>query len=112
MALPDVGGRSPHRIRMVVDLPAPFGPRKPKISPRDTSSETLSTAVKSPKRLTRFSKRTAGPWASGCTGRLLFPHQRNEDVFERGLDLLVLERRQRLELLRRGYFGIEKQVQV
>src|SRR6476469_6249574 len=52
---PDVGVRSPQRIRMVVDLPAPLGPRKPKISPFATWSETWSTATKSPKRLTRSS---------------------------------------------------------
>ena len=39
------------RMRMVVDLPAPFGPRKPTISPRFTSNETLSSALKLPKRL-------------------------------------------------------------
>ena len=35
-------------IEIVVVLPAPLGPRKPKISPRGTSNETPSTAVKSP----------------------------------------------------------------
>ena len=38
-------------MRIVVDLPAPFAPRKPKISPSPTASETRSTAVKAPKRL-------------------------------------------------------------
>ena len=38
-------------MRMVVDLPAPFAPRKPKISPSLTVSDTRSTAVKAPKRL-------------------------------------------------------------
>src|SRR5665811_1195256 len=33
VALPLVGRIKPSRVRMVVDLPAPFGPRKPKISP-------------------------------------------------------------------------------
>ena len=45
---PEVGSDSPARMRMVVVLPAPFGPRKPKISPRRTWSEMPSTAVKSP----------------------------------------------------------------
>ena len=33
MAVPEVGRSSPHSIRIVVDLPAPLLPRKPKISP-------------------------------------------------------------------------------
>jgi hypothetical protein len=37
-------------MRIVVVLPLPFGPRKPKISPLGTSKSTASTAVKSPKR--------------------------------------------------------------
>ena len=40
-------------MRMVVDLPAPLGPRKPKISPRAMWKLTWSTATKSPNRLTR-----------------------------------------------------------
>ena len=32
-------------MRMVVDLPAPFGPSTPKISPRRTVSETSRTAT-------------------------------------------------------------------
>ena len=31
---PALGRNRPHRMRMMVDLPAPFGPRKPMISPR------------------------------------------------------------------------------
>ena len=46
-------------MRMVVDLPAPLGPRNPKISPLPTWSETWSTAVKSPNFLTRLSISTA-----------------------------------------------------
>src|ERR1700686_2259 len=98
IARPEVGGNSPQRIRMVVDLPAPLGPRNPKISPRFTSSETRSTAVKSPKRLTRFSIRTAGPVVSGGTTSLLLAYQRDEYVFKRRLDLLIFERCHRGEL--------------
>src|SRR5713101_8309164 len=36
---------------MVVDLPAPFGPRKPTTWPRSTAKETWSTAVTPSKRL-------------------------------------------------------------
>jgi hypothetical protein len=51
-AVPDVGGMSVVSMRMRVDFPAPFGPRRPKISPRPTENEISSTAVKSPNRLT------------------------------------------------------------
>ena len=34
LAQPSVAGRNPVSIFMVVDLPQPFEPRKPKISPR------------------------------------------------------------------------------
>jgi hypothetical protein len=57
VALPSVGGRSPVSIFMVVDLPQPLEPRKPKISPRSMDRVTWSTAVKAPKRHVR-------PWAS------------------------------------------------
>ena len=49
--LPECGAIAPVSIRMVVVFPLPFGPRKPKISPRATSKSMPSTAVKSPKRL-------------------------------------------------------------
>src|SRR5437867_5592891 len=54
---PEVGLSSPAMMRMVVVLPAPFGPRKPWISPGATSRLTSSTAVKAPYLLTRFSTR-------------------------------------------------------
>ena len=44
---------NPASIRIVVDLPAPLGPRKPRTSPRRTENDTLSTAVKPPKRLVK-----------------------------------------------------------
>ena len=50
-AVPAVGIMKPASMRIVVDLPAPFGPRKPSTSPRPTLNETSSTAVKLPKRL-------------------------------------------------------------
>ena len=49
--LPASGSRKPVIIFMVVDLPAPLGPRKPSTSPRTTSSDMPSTATISPKRL-------------------------------------------------------------
>src|SRR5258708_7398541 len=53
------GSLSAHRdvsILMVVLLPAPLGPTRPKTSPRCTSSERALTAVKLPKRRARPSK--------------------------------------------------------
>ena len=44
VAEPDEGGRYPVSIRRVVVLPAPFGPRKPIISPFVTEKETSRTA--------------------------------------------------------------------
>jgi hypothetical protein len=43
--VPDVFLRSVVRIFMVVLLPAPFGPKKPKNSPSCTLNEILSTAL-------------------------------------------------------------------
>src|SRR5579875_194856 len=48
-AVPPVGARKPAIIRMVVDLPAPLGPRKPSTSPRPTAKLTSSTATIGPK---------------------------------------------------------------
>src|SRR3989304_5299994 len=59
-AVPDVGASSPHSMRIVVDLPAPLLPRKPKISPRATSNDTSSTATNAPKRRVRWRTSIAG----------------------------------------------------
>ena len=48
--VPAVAGDTQPIIRIVLLLPAPFGPRKPKASPRSTSRSMASTAVKLPKR--------------------------------------------------------------
>ena len=53
-AVPDVGGSSVTIIRISVDLPAPFGPSRPKISPSSTAKLIPLTAVKSPNFLTMF----------------------------------------------------------
>ena len=45
---PRSGVRSPSTHSIVVVLPAPFGPIKPKISPGWTSNETSSTATVRP----------------------------------------------------------------
>src|ERR1700741_3177749 len=53
--LPLVGLSRPAMMRMVGVLPAPFGPRKPWISPGATERLTPSTAVKDPYFLTSVS---------------------------------------------------------
>src|SRR5580704_14423138 len=77
VALPEVGSSNPHSIRMVVDLPAPFGPRNPNISPRRTSRFTRSTATKLPKRFTRSRISTA---LSGM--RLRFSYQCDKHILK------------------------------
>src|SRR5438132_8890001 len=49
--LPPVGRKRPSISRMVVVLPAPFGPRKPKVSPARTEKEALSIPRRRPYRL-------------------------------------------------------------
>ena len=71
-------------MRKVVVLPAPFGPSKPKISPRQTSKLIWSTAVKAPNLFTRswasimvsrrsLSARGVCRTVLGETGAALFP---------------------------------------
>ena len=48
---PEVGGINPVIIRMVVDLPAPLGPRNPSTSPFSTVKETPFTATFGPNDL-------------------------------------------------------------
>src|SRR5258705_9570870 len=58
---PSLGGMKPVIMRMVVDLPAPFGPRKPSPSPRSTLNEMPSTARLAPKAFTSPSIFIMGP---------------------------------------------------
>src|SRR5688572_18617186 len=51
-------------IRMVVVFPAPFGPRRPKITPRGTWKERESTAGNLPKTFETFSSSIAGVMGS------------------------------------------------
>jgi hypothetical protein len=46
-------------MRIVVDLPAPLGPSRPKISPAGTSSVTSSTARNVPKAFTMLRRAIA-----------------------------------------------------
>ena len=48
LAVPEEGGINPVNIFIVVDLPAPLGPRKPRISPCATEKFRPVTAGKSP----------------------------------------------------------------
>src|SRR5262249_46631967 len=53
-------------MRIVVVLPAPFGPRNPRISPRSTRKLTSSTAVSRPYRLVRCcTSITTNSWRMG-----------------------------------------------
>ena len=66
-------GASKHEImEMVVVLPAPFGPSRPKIEPRTIENDTPSTAVMSPNRFTSPSAVTMAGAGSDVTapGRL------------------------------------------
>src|SRR5262245_46516072 len=58
--VPPVTGETQPIMRIVDVFPAPFGPRKPKASPRWRSKSIPSTATKSPKRFTR-----SRAWMSG-----------------------------------------------
>ena len=51
VAVPEVASASPSRTRSVVVLPAPLGPRKPRIDPDRTPKLSPSTATVSPYRL-------------------------------------------------------------
>ena len=51
--VPESGVLRPAIDSTVVVLPAPFGPRMPKISPSSTEKDTPSTAARSPYRLVR-----------------------------------------------------------
>src|SRR3954462_8874142 len=74
VAVPREERTNPSSILMVVVLPAPLGPRGPKISPFSTSKETSWTArtglPQKPTRkvLERFSART-----TACGGKLYAP---------------------------------------
>src|SRR5215218_11441920 len=67
LAVPVVGVTRPSRVRRVVVLPAPLGPRKPTTVPWSTSKLRSSTATMSPKRL-------VSPWmVMAAIGLLLRP---------------------------------------
>ncbi len=57
-ARPPVGASIVLRMWKSVDLPPPFGPSTPKISPSRTSNDTPESATRAPYRCTRFSAAT------------------------------------------------------
>src|SRR6478752_487149 len=66
LTLPDVGASRPRIIRIVVDLPAPLGPRKPVTRPGSTTKSIASTAFllcpfSEAKRLVSWWARIMGP---------------------------------------------------
>src|SRR5947209_6998282 len=63
IAVPEVGARKPVIIFIVVDLPAPLGPRNPSTSPRGTVNEMSSTALSGPKCLTRCRISSIAGWS-------------------------------------------------
>src|SRR2546422_7978996 len=93
---PVVGGKTPARMRIVVVLPAPLGPRKPTISPRSTRKEIPATASTAPKLLVRPLTSIIGVRLTTCdsrndasaslpglgTGRVLRPARLREDARE------------------------------
>src|SRR5690349_3204464 len=74
-ARPEVGRSSVQSTEMVVVLPAPFGPRKPKTSPACTSKLTPLTAVNAdlpwPYCLTRSLTSTTGGWPLGVSAAVV-----------------------------------------
>src|SRR5437764_1102931 len=54
VAVPDVAVRKPARMRMVVDFPAPLGPRKPTTWPFSTENDTSRTATAPARRAPRL----------------------------------------------------------
>src|SRR2546430_3153050 len=92
---PFVGYNRPSSILTVVDLPEPFGPSKPKTSPRWTSKSTLSTAfaLGRPQKSLKIFVRpwTATMVSAGCAWR----------VADCGLSTAVII--QRLSRLRRQF---------
>src|SRR4051794_36499434 len=89
-ALPPVGRASVQSMLMVVVLPAPLGPRKPKTSPAATSKLTPRTASRSPNALrssrtsTAFIRSLYGERGVGGDGIALRVERRELGEGERG----------------------------
>src|SRR5580704_12654095 len=85
------------RMRIVVDFPAPFGPRKPTISPRFTSKLILSSARKDPKVFVRSLAEIIASFAiqgpGGLTGGMRDSGVRSEPRWEDASDTCTLAHR-------------------
>src|SRR5256714_2506405 len=68
---PDVGRTAPMIAFSVDDLPAPFGPINPTISPRSTVNQSPRTAVTAPCRTSSCSTASAGSLTVGLLHRAL-----------------------------------------
>src|SRR5450759_3075338 len=79
---PAVGARIPQSMRMVVDLPAPLGPRNPKISPLLTSKDTRFTATKEPNRFSRSFTMTAWSGLRMAGTAFLVGENGDKDILE------------------------------
>ena len=79
---PLVGRIRSSRRRIVVVLPAPFGPRKPTTSPGSTVNDRSSTACTAPKCFVNVSQATAGPIPP--SSRCSRPAVRGGCSFEKG----------------------------
>ena len=77
-----------HNILIVVDLPAPLGPKNANTSPAATENETSLTASKSPKRFTRPRTLTAnsrsptGPTDDDATNGDVTGHQSTRTLWQ------------------------------
>src|ERR1035441_3330022 len=85
-ARPSVGLTSAPSIRIVLDFPAPFGPRTPNTSPLRIARLIRSTATKLPNRFARFSITTELP--SSCIRRTSAAHCIDKQVLDRRRDML------------------------
>src|ERR1700677_2075065 len=103
--------------RMVVVLPAPFGPSNPKTSPRSMQRSIPSTAILSPKRWRNPLTRRAGPGAprseeGSCSGiratPLNLPLQFQEDTDRTAQPALIVDRQRTHRLDEGAYPAIPK----
>src|ERR1700691_4974483 len=103
--------------RMVVVLPAPFGPSSPKTSPRSTQRSIPSTAILSAKRWRSPLTRNAGPaspgWGEGAgsairTEPLDLPLQFQEDTDRAAQPALIVDRQRAHRLDEEAHPAIAK----
>src|SRR4051812_13335919 len=107
VAFPLLGRVKPQSMRMVVVLPAPFAPRKPKMAPELIAKANSRTAWTFPKLLLKWFSTITGPlicehldgtarFATQSDGAMLFPMKSKSRCFQqlqavrRGLLLVLL----------------------